>query len=67
MLALGSYEELLDSGLDFISILKDESKEQTKSEPLEKPVIRKRTISIVSTESEVIYMNLKITFHNYIY
>lgn len=55
VLALGSYDELLDSGLDFMSILKDQSKEKTKSEEsLDKPIMRKRTISVLSTQSEVI-------------
>lgn len=55
VLALGSYDELLDSGLDFMSILKDQSKEKTKSEEsLDKPILRKRTMSVLSNQSEVI-------------
>ena len=55
VLALGSYDELLDSGLDFMSILKDQSKEKAKSEEsLDKPILRKRTMSVLSNQSEVI-------------
>jgi len=64
-LAFGSYAELIDSGIDFMSLISEEKKEnekkkeEAKSEELliaEQIITRKRTISTLSTKSDV---NLK--------
>ncbi|CAG2163511.1 unnamed protein product, partial [Oppiella nova] len=61
-LAFGSYAELIDSGIDFMSLISEEKKEnekkkeEAKSEELliaEQIIARKRTISTLSTKSEV--------------
>jgi len=59
-LAYGSYDELSKSGIDFMSLIreeKDKKKEDIRSEELliaEQMIARKRTISTLSTKSEVI-------------
>ncbi|CAG2163513.1 unnamed protein product [Oppiella nova] len=61
-LAFGSYDELNNSGIDFMSLISEEKtenekkKEESKSEELliaEQIIARKRTISTLSTKSDV--------------
>ena len=62
-LAFGSYDELTEKGIDFMSLIKEEKEEKgdrkrddSKNEELliaEQIITRKRTISTLSTHSEV--------------
>ena len=60
-LAFGSYDELTEKGIDFMSLIseekdKEKKREDLKSEELmiaEQIIARKRTISTLSTKSEV--------------
>ena len=60
-MAYGSYDELEKSGIDFMSLIKEEKseekKEEVKNEELliaEQIIARSRTISTLSTKSEAI-------------
>ncbi len=62
-LAFGAYEELIESGIDFMSLIKEEKveKETKNSEMtaedyfLREQLIRPRTLSVLSKSSEVSY------------
>ena len=69
-LACGSFDELTAQGIDFMSLISDEKdkekkKEEAKSDELiiaEQIIARKRTISTLSTKSEVILFNSEVDY-----
>ncbi len=67
-LAFGAYDELIESGIDFMSLIKEDKPEkETKSQEMTaedfliaEQLIRSRTISILSKNSEVIKKKFRI-------
>ena len=66
-LVFGKYEDLINSGLDFMSLLKEEKesnkekeKEIIKTQQIKEQFFKKRSLSVLSSKSQVIKQLIRI-------